>query len=170
MPHPRKISDSVVDSKQHGLRSPLPICMGHGVKCYIAHLPCWETSELESSFYVWTCRCLYRSVSGRTVMLTGSSEEDIHLPTAGAHQGGARGISLALGTSLVALTLPFLHVSLPARIDTLFEVSSLGVACAREDRHPALGDNFIAETSKLTSQAHQILWPESVVVFNSQEE
>ncbi|KAG1889534.1 hypothetical protein F4604DRAFT_1915405 [Suillus subluteus] len=107
-------------------------------------------------------------------MLMGSSEEEIHLPTAGAHQGGARGMSLALGTPLVALTLPFLHVRLPARIDTLFEVSSLGVAYAlptvREDRHPALGDKFIAETSKLTSQAHQILWPESAVVFNSQEE
>ncbi|KAG1825723.1 uncharacterized protein BJ212DRAFT_294198 [Suillus subaureus] len=77
-------------------------------------------------------------------------------------------------SAMLTFALPSLHVSLAARIDTLFEVSPLGVACAlptvREYRHPALSDKFIAEISKLTLQAHQIVWPESAVVFSSQEE
>jgi apolipoprotein N-acyltransferase len=108
-------------------------------------------------------------------MGTDNDEQLVHLSTSSSKaQSNRRSWSLLiLGTLLVALTLPSLHVSLPARTDTIFDFSPLGVACAlpsvHKGQHPTLSD-FITETRKLTSQAKVVLWPESAVVFNSQEE
>ncbi|KAG1757786.1 hypothetical protein EDB19DRAFT_1901282 [Suillus lakei] len=132
------------------------------------------TGSLGIDWAVAACAVLCSEVA---VMLMGFDEEEVHMSTsASAHQVQSKKRSrslLALGTLLAALTLPSLHVSPPARTDTLSDVSPLGVACAlpsvREGRHPALGD-FIAETRNLTSQAQVILWPESAVLFNSKED
>jgi apolipoprotein N-acyltransferase len=121
---------------------------------------------------VGACAALCSEVAAAWLMGTNNDEQPVNLSTSsGEAQSNRRSRSLlALGTLLVALTLPSLHVSLPARIDTIIDSSPLGVACALPSVHkgqrPTLGD-FITETKKLTSQAKVILWPESAVVFNS---
>lgn len=133
------------------------------------------TGPMGIDWAVGACAALSSEVAAAWLMGTDNDEQPVHLSTSsGQAQSNRRSRSfLTLGTLLVALTLPSLHVSLPARTDTIFDTSPLGVACAlppvRKGQRPTLHD-FISETRKLTSQAKVVLWPESAVVFNSQGE
>ncbi|KAG1749795.1 uncharacterized protein EDB91DRAFT_765551 [Suillus paluster] len=133
------------------------------------------TGPLGTDWLVAACAALCSEVAA--IWLMGSDEEEIHASTsASAHQMQSRRRSrslIALGTLLIALTLPSLSITLPNRTDTIVDLSPLGVACAlppvRKNSHPSLSD-FIAETRKLTPLAKVVLWPESAVVFNSEKE
>ncbi|KAG2369530.1 hypothetical protein BDR07DRAFT_1604799 [Suillus spraguei] len=133
------------------------------------------TGPMGIDWAVGACAALSSEVAAAWLMGTDSDEQLVHLSTSsGEARSNRRSQSLlTLGTLLVALTLPSLHVNLPARTDTIFDTSPLGVACAlppvRKGSHPTLSD-FITETKKLTSQAKVVLWPESAVVFNNQGE
>ncbi|OAX44439.1 hypothetical protein K503DRAFT_729511 [Rhizopogon vinicolor AM-OR11-026] len=126
-------------------------------------------------FAVAACAALCTEVAA--IWLMGSDEEEqLVISTSSVDQASSKRRSrnlLTLGILLATLALPSLHVSLPLRIDTSFNASPLGVACAlpplRKGSHPVLSD-FIAETRKLTPLAKVVLWPESAVVFHSQEE
>ncbi|KAG1757787.1 hypothetical protein EDB19DRAFT_1891479 [Suillus lakei] len=133
------------------------------------------TGPMGIDWAVGACAALSSEVAAAWLMDSDNDEQPVHISTSpGEAQSNRRSRSLlTLGTLLIALALPSLHGSLPARIDTLYGVSPMGVACAlppvRNSQHPTLGD-FIAETRKLTSQAKVVLWPESSVVFNSEGE
>lgn len=135
------------------------------------------TGPMGIDWAVGACAALFSEVAAAWLMgNTSNDEQPVQLFTSStkAPQSDKRSRSLlALGTLLVALALPSLHVITPARTDTIFDTSPLGVACAlppvHNGQHPTLGD-FITETKKLTSQAKVVLWPESAVVFNNQGE
>lgn len=133
------------------------------------------TGPMGIDWAVGACVALCSEVAAAWLMGTDSDDQPVNLSTSPSEaQSNRRSRSLlTLGTFLVALSIPSLHSSLPARIDTIVDSSPLGVACAlpsvRKGQHATLGD-FITETKKLTSQAKVILWPESAVVFNSREE
>ncbi|KAG2045057.1 hypothetical protein BDR03DRAFT_937811 [Suillus americanus] len=133
------------------------------------------TGPMGIDWAVGACAALSSEVATAWLMSTDNDEQPDHLSTSsGEARSNRRSRSLlALGTLLVTLTLPSLHVSLPARTDTVFDTSPLGVACALplvyKNQQPTLAD-FITETKKLTSQAKVILWPESAVEFSSQGE
>lgn len=133
------------------------------------------TGPMGIDWAVGACAALCSEVAAAWLMGTDSDDQPVNLSTSsGEAQSNRRSRSLlTLGTFLVALSIPSLYVSLPARIDTIVDSSPLGVACALPSVHkgqnPTLGD-FIAETKKLTSQAKVILWPESAVMFNSRGE
>ncbi|KAG1825722.1 uncharacterized protein BJ212DRAFT_1422212 [Suillus subaureus] len=133
------------------------------------------TGPMGIDWAVGACAALSSEVAAAWLMSTDNDEQLVHLSTSsGEAQSNRRSRSLlTLGTLLVALTLPSLYVGLPARTDTIFDTSPLGVACAlppvRKGQRPTLGD-FITETKKLTSQAKVVLWPESAVEFEGQEE
>ncbi|KIK48415.1 hypothetical protein CY34DRAFT_798233 [Suillus luteus UH-Slu-Lm8-n1] len=133
------------------------------------------TGPMGIDWAVGACAALCSEVAAAWLMGTDSDDQPVNLSTSPSEaQSNRRSRSLlTLGTFLVALSIPSLHSSLPARIDTIVDSSPLGVACAlpsvRKGQHATLGD-FITETKKLTSQAKVILWPESAVVFNSREE
>jgi hypothetical protein len=133
------------------------------------------TGPMGIDWAVGACVALCSEVAAAWLMGTDSDDQLVNLSTSRSEaQSNRRSRSLlTLGTFLVALSIPSLHSSLPARIDTIVDSSPLGVACAlpsvRKGQHATL-DDFITETKKLTSQAKVILWPESAVVFNSREE
>ncbi|KAG0704386.1 hypothetical protein DFH29DRAFT_827948 [Suillus ampliporus] len=123
---------------------------------------------------VAACAALSAEVVATWLMGSDKEEQPVHLSTASEAQSKRRSRNLlALATLLVAFTLPSFYVSLPTRTDTSFDVSPFGVACVlppvRKGRQPTLSD-FIAETKSLTPRAKVVLWPESAVVFSSQEE
>lgn len=132
------------------------------------------TGPMGIDWAVGACAALSSEVAAAWLMGTDDDEHPVQLSTlSNEAQSNKRSRSLlALGILLVALALPSLHVSLPARTDTILDTSPLGVACALPPfgkGRPSLGD-FIAETKKLTSQAKVVLWPESAVEFGSQGE
>ncbi|KAG1889533.1 hypothetical protein F4604DRAFT_1712867 [Suillus subluteus] len=128
------------------------------------------TGPMGIDWAVGACAALSSEVAAAWLMSADNDEQPVH----GEAQSNRRSRSLlTLGTLLIALTLPSLHVRLPARTDTIFDTSPLGVACAlplvHKGQNPTLAD-FITETKKLTSQAKVVLWPESAVEFSSQGE
>jgi hypothetical protein len=136
------------------------------------------TGPLGIDWAVAACAALCSE--GAAIWLMGSDEEEqpVFASTSSADEVSSKKHSrtrnlLTLGALLTVLALPSLHTDLPTRIDTSFDATPLGVACAlpvvRKGIHPALKD-YIAETRKLTSLAKVILWPESAVTFDSQEE
>jgi apolipoprotein N-acyltransferase len=134
------------------------------------------TGPLGVDWAVAACAVLSSEVAAMWLMGSNEEEQLDQAPTSGVNQVPSTRRSrnlLTLGILLAALTLPSFFVNLPTRIDTSFNASPLGVACAlpavRKGSHPALSD-FITETRKLTSLAKVVLWPESAVSFNSQEE
>ncbi|KAG2154638.1 hypothetical protein DEU56DRAFT_907038 [Suillus clintonianus] len=134
------------------------------------------TGPIGIDWAVAACAVLSSEVAAAWLMGSDNDhKQPIHPDTLpGEAQSNKRSRSLlALGIILVTLALPSLYVSLPTRTDTLFDASPLGVACAlppvRHGHHPTPAD-YIAETRTLASRAKVVLWPESAVLFNSQEE
>lgn len=134
------------------------------------------TGPLGVDWAVAACAVLSSEVAAMWLMSSNEEEQLDLAPTSGVNQVPSTRRSrnlLTLGILLTALTIPSFSVNLPTRIDTSFNASPLGVACAlptvQKGSHPVLSD-YITETKKLTSLAKVVLWPESAVLFNSQEE
>ncbi|KAG1749796.1 uncharacterized protein EDB91DRAFT_1109715 [Suillus paluster] len=133
------------------------------------------TGPVGIDWAVAACAGLCSEVAATWLMGSDKEEQPVHVSTSASEAQSKRGSRslLALGTLLVAFTLPSLYPSLPAHADTSVDISPLGVACAlppvRKGRHPTLSD-FIAETRTLTPRAKVVLWPESAVVFNNEDE
>lgn len=126
------------------------------------------TGPLGIDWAVAACAVLCSEFAAMWLMGSDEEEQLVHSTTSKVPS------KITLGILLAALALPTsLFTTLPTHIDTSFDASPLGVACVlppvRKGSHPTLSD-FITETKRITPLAKVVLWPESAVGFNSQEE
>ena len=134
----------------------------------------WLTPVLGPTSLDWLVAAWASLVSEFVAMwLMGFEEHDsLDLPNKSYISRKGRSL-LCLGSLLLTLTIPsFTLETFPRRADLYTQATALQVGCVLphpfDGRHPTL-DDFIAETARMTS-AKILLWPESSVVFHSQNE